>query len=606
MKLIIIHESKDAATSNGEGLLRFALSSEPIASVILDGLSPAPLGGAGRFFTKRGPNKVVCAIPKGWDIESASHRANAHKIITYTENVQICSEFQREIKRNVWFAVSDGRFATQMDSELLDKVLAGTRADVVTVNVKSELLAYREKVRLTTQRKVAGFRRLHSNLAEPAPVPIDWPHHIFVRTNVLDQVLVDPRPSERCGVDNTFPEAFSALLERCRSNALTLQAINIAGVTLDLETEDGLLNFCRTKLSKIRPPTSRRGEGKNRDSNVISQDSRGSPFCNTSQGPQPRRIAAGNPQNGTRFIGKVLLGKDVSIGPKVIVAGPTIIGDNVTIEQGSVINSSIIGPDVLVPPKQLVQNRVVKAPECGRKHLIRTTSSNSKQVCYGKLELSHQQEAGDIFRTWPRFSYARCLKRIADCLAAIIVLILFAPVIPFIALAIKLSSPGAVFFKDQRQGLHGKKFNCLKFRTMTVGADKIQEKLRIASEVDGPQFKMADDPRLSVVGRFLRETYIDEISQFFNVLLGQMSVVGPRPSPESENTLCPSWRDARLSVRPGITGLWQVCRTRQPMKDFQEWIHYDTKYVRDLSLRMDLWICWQTIKKMVENFVKQF
>jgi lipopolysaccharide/colanic/teichoic acid biosynthesis glycosyltransferase len=159
---------------------------------------------------------------------------------------------------------------------------------------------------------------------------------------------------------------------------------------------------------------------------------------------------------------------------------------------------------------------------------------------------------------------------------------------------------------DKRQGLNGKEFNCLKFRTMVTGAHKIQEKLRVVSQVDGPQFKMADDPRISTFGWFLRETYIDEIPQFLNVLLGQMSVVGPRPSPESENTLCPFWRDARLSVRPGITGLWQVHRTRQPMRDFQEWIHYDIEYVRNLSLRMDLWICWQTAKKLFENFISQF
>jgi lipopolysaccharide/colanic/teichoic acid biosynthesis glycosyltransferase len=173
-------------------------------------------------------------------------------------------------------------------------------------------------------------------------------------------------------------------------------------------------------------------------------------------------------------------------------------------------------------------------------------------------------------------------------------------------LVIKLTSPGPVFFKDTRQGLHGRVFKCLKFRTMKVGAARMQERLRALNQADGPQFMITDDPRLSAVGRFLRETYIDEIPQFVNVLLGQMSVVGPRPSPESENRLCPFWRDARLSVRPGITGLWQMCRTRQPMKDFQEWIHYDIKYVRDLSLKLDLWICWQTAKKMVAKFVSQF
>jgi lipopolysaccharide/colanic/teichoic acid biosynthesis glycosyltransferase len=210
------------------------------------------------------------------------------------------------------------------------------------------------------------------------------------------------------------------------------------------------------------------------------------------------------------------------------------------------------------------------------------------------------------FRSWPRLSYARCMKRIADIIGSLAVLTLFAPLFPVIALAIKITSPGPVFFKDKRQGLHGKEFNCLKFRTMVVGADRIQRRLRVASQVDGPQFKIQNDPRINAVGRFLRDTFIDEIPQFLNVLLGHMSVVGPRPSPESENTLCPSWRDARLSVRPGVTGLWQVCRTRRSGRDFQEWIYYDTKYVKDLSLRMDLGICWQTVRKLITNFLDQF
>jgi lipopolysaccharide/colanic/teichoic acid biosynthesis glycosyltransferase len=210
------------------------------------------------------------------------------------------------------------------------------------------------------------------------------------------------------------------------------------------------------------------------------------------------------------------------------------------------------------------------------------------------------------FRDWPRFSYARTFKRLLDIIVSTIVLILFAPVLPIIMLAIKLTSPGPVFFKDIRQGLYGKAFNCLKFRTMKVGADSMQDRLRCLNQADGPQFRIADDPRVSAVGRFLRETYLDEIPQFLNVLAGQMSVVGPRPSPESENILCPFWRDARLSVRPGITGLWQILRTRQPMKDFQEWIHYDVGYVRDLSLKLDLWICWQTAKKVAKKFFEQF
>lgn len=564
MNLIIIHKNRNSAASDGNDLLRFAISSEPLTSVVLDGLS--------KNLCLDGDTNATVVIPERWSIET---RAATPNTIPYTKNVPICSELLRKTRRTSWLIVSNGRFVTQINSEFLYKVLDGIQADVVVVNVEPELLGKREKVRLTAQDKVAGFRRLYSDSAEPAPVPADWPHHIFVKTDVLDQVFVD----------QALLQCFSDFIKRCRSNALTLRAISVGGTVLDLETEQGLLSFLAARL------------------NSSAQNHRNANNNSRKEIPDKDSITI---SDSARLFGKVLFGLNVSISQNAIIVGPTIIGSNVQIGTSAVINSSIIGPGVCVPQNQLVQNCVVKGPQCNWKRLTRYKNNNSKQICYPKFDLNHQQRANDTFRTWPRFSYARCLKRIADIVAAVIVLILFAPVLPIIALVIKLTSRGPVFFKDTRQGLHGKAFSCLKFRTMLVGADKIQDKLRTISQVDGPQFKMEDDPRLSTIGSFLRDTYIDEIPQFFNVLLGQMSVVGPRPSPESENTLCPSWRDARLSVRPGITGLWQVCRTRQPMKDFQEWIHYDTKYVRDLSLKMDLWICWRTAMKLVKNFVGQF
>ena len=212
----------------------------------------------------------------------------------------------------------------------------------------------------------------------------------------------------------------------------------------------------------------------------------------------------------------------------------------------------------------------------------------------------------DGFRYWPLFSYARLGKRILDIIVSSIVLIFFAPVFILVAIAIKLTSPGPVFFKHKRQGLHGREFSCLKFRTMIVGADQIQEKLRRINQVDGPQFMMDDDPRVTVVGKFMRETFIDELPQFINIFLGQMSVAGPRPSPQRENMFCPSWRYARLSVRPGVTGLWQVCRTRLAGRDFQEWIYYDTKYVKNISLSLDLKIFFKTVKKFINSFIEHF
>lgn len=573
MQLIIIHRNQNALTDDGNNLLRFAISSRPIASVVIEGLSGEfLLNGISSLGWGRN-SKVVWVIPEEWGVENL---ITTRQLITYTKKGLLYSNLPRKAKRHPWFVISNGRFATQINTELLNKVLASTKTDVLAVKAEPELLAYREKVQLTVQNKVAGFRRYYSDSVEPAPIPVDWPHYVLIKTEVLDRILIE----------GALPESFSDFLQRCRSAALRLRAVNVAGVTFDLETEDGLLNFCRTRLPEIRHFL----PDETQNSNTISSKS--------------------------GLVGKVLLGKNVHIDPKAVVVGPTIIGDNVKIKKGAFINSSIIGPDVCVPQNQVLQNCIIRDSRNGRvsrlvkRQTFNATVTSSAAVLHqesqGQRKTKKKERVNETFRSWPRFSYAGSFKRIADCLAAIIVLILFAPIIPFIALAIKLTSPGPVLFKDKRQGLHGKEFYCFKFRSMTVGADKIQNKLRAVSEVDGPQFKIADDPRISAVGRFLRGTYIDEIPQFLNVLLGQMSVVGPRPSPESENTLCPFWRDARLSVRPGITGLWQICRTRNPMKDFQEWIHYDTEYVRNLSLRIDLRICWQTVKILVGKFVSQF
>ena len=535
-------------------MLRFALANEPIAGVVCDGLSSCLSWGRN--------GNILCAVPKEWHVES---HMPLLKTINYIESVPICPDFLQKAKRKLWLVVSNAQFATQVDDKLLNQLLVKIQADVVAVNVVPDLLGEREKMRLTAQGKVAGFRRLYYNSIEPAPISDNWPHHFFIKTGIVDQLLVN----------GALPESFSTLLDVCRSSSLRLCGINMGGVVFDLEIQEDLLNFCRVGILKMR---NSKLEAYN--SNKISQDS--------------------------KLVGKVLLGNNVYIGEKAIVIGPTIVGNSVTIEKGAVINSSIIGPEVSVPGNKLVQDSIVIGPPYDWELLSRSNNNRQKHIYAPVFKSGREQHINKSFRCWSKFSYSGSLKRIADCFLAIIVLSLFAPIIPFIALAIKLTSPGPVFFKHKRQGRYGKTFNCLKFRTMKPGADKMQDKLRFISQVDGPQFKMDDDPRISAVGRFLRETYLDEIPQFINVLLGQMSVVGPRPSPESENTLCPFWRDARLSVRPGITGLWQIFRTRQPMKDFQEWIHYDTEYVRNLSLRMDLWICWQTAGKMVKNFAAWF
>ncbi|MAO19919.1 MAG: hypothetical protein CMJ35_13880 [Phycisphaerae bacterium] len=186
-------------------------------------------------------------------------------------------------------------------------------------------------------------------------------------------------------------------------------------------------------------------------------------------------------------------------------------------------------------------------------------------------------------------------KRLFDIVFALIALTITLPLYPFIIAAIWIEDRSPIFFAHQRESIKGNEFGCLKFRTMYRNAEEMKEQLQAQNMADGPQFFMEKDPRITRVGAVLRKLQLDELPQFFNVLVGHMSVVGPRPSPFSENQLCPGWREARLSVRPGVTGLWQIRRTRADGADFQEWIRYDIEYVERANLFLDLYIIWNTI-----------
>ncbi|MEM9373487.1 MAG: sugar transferase, partial [Planctomycetota bacterium] len=186
-----------------------------------------------------------------------------------------------------------------------------------------------------------------------------------------------------------------------------------------------------------------------------------------------------------------------------------------------------------------------------------------------------------------------------DIVFSLLALLVTLPLYPFIMLAIFIEDRSPFFFAHTRESINGTEFGCLKFRTMYRNAEEMKDRLMAENEADGPQFFMEDDPRITRVGRILRRLQLDEIPQFWNVFAGHMSVVGPRPSPKSENQYCPGWREARLSVRPGVTGLWQIRRTRADGADFQEWIRYDIEYVESASFRLDVYIIWKTIALVI-------
>ncbi|MEM1109239.1 MAG: sugar transferase [Planctomycetota bacterium] len=262
-----------------------------------------------------------------------------------------------------------------------------------------------------------------------------------------------------------------------------------------------------------------------------------------------------NPEAKTRFIGPVWVGKGRELGETDSIVGPAVLWDS---------------------------------PEA---------RPAVEDLQWGQIELGEVLTGPVKLRKLSNFQ--RNLKRVFDFTFAVIALLLTLPVYPFVMLAILLEDGRPFFFAHVRESQGGVEFPCLKFRTMRKDAEDIKKKLMEKNQADGPQFFIDDDPRISRVGKVLRKTNIDELPQFLNVVVGHMAIVGPRPSPYKENQYCPPWREARLSVRPGVTGLWQVMRSRDQGKDFQEWIRYDIEYVENWSWKMDFKIILKTMGAFV-------
>jgi exopolysaccharide biosynthesis polyprenyl glycosylphosphotransferase len=197
------------------------------------------------------------------------------------------------------------------------------------------------------------------------------------------------------------------------------------------------------------------------------------------------------------------------------------------------------------------------------------------------------------FSTTPSDALALAAKRALDVVLSAAVLVALSPLFLAVAAAIKLESPGPVFFRQRRVGMNGREFMLNKFRSMYADAESRLESLRARNEVSGPVFKMRDDPRVTRVGRFLRRTSIDELPQFWNVLRGEMSVVGPRPPIPSEVKQYQRWHRRRLSVRPGITCTWQV--SGRSGIAFDRWMKLDLAYIDNWSLWHDVKILARTI-----------
>jgi exopolysaccharide biosynthesis polyprenyl glycosylphosphotransferase len=189
------------------------------------------------------------------------------------------------------------------------------------------------------------------------------------------------------------------------------------------------------------------------------------------------------------------------------------------------------------------------------------------------------------------------VKRSFDLIGAVLLLVVLAPVMGLAALAIRLSSRGPVFYRSMRPGIGGRTFACLKFRTMVSGAERLQDDLESRNEHRGAIFKIRGDPRVTAVGRFLRRWSLDELPQLFNVLRGEMSLVGPRPLPKRDYDRLEPWHRKRYLVLPGMTGLWQVSGRSE--LDFDELVRLDFLYLERWSVFLDLTILLKTIPAVI-------
>jgi exopolysaccharide biosynthesis polyprenyl glycosylphosphotransferase len=256
-----------------------------------------------------------------------------------------------------------------------------------------------------------------------------------------------------------------------------------------------------------------------------------------------------------------------------------------------------------------------------RKNIVSSEVRNSVRSCeeLGVTFHMHLQEnenllsnavrtklAGENFLTFSNIPYKRIsltAKRLMDVSVSVLMIVFFMPFMVITSVLIALSSKGPIIFSQERVGLRGRKFNLYKFRTMVMDAEKMKKDLEALNETDGPAFKIEDDPRVTRIGKFLRKTGLDELPQLFNILKGEMSLIGPRPPLQQETKQYQRWQLRRLSVKPGLSCFWQIKPERFYIK-FDKWMEMDLAYIDNWSFRLDLLILFRTIRTFFQRIFK--
>ncbi len=268
-------------------------------------------------------------------------------------------------------------------------------------------------------------------------------------------------------------------------------------------------------------------------------------------------------------------------------------------ELPQILRKRIVDEVVFIVPRNWMSQIEEAILYCESVGIRVTLAADLFNIRFARASLSDLEGIPMIsFAPTPASQERLAVKRFLDIILSLFGFVIFSPLFIFIALAIKATSPGPIFFRQKRCGLNGRRFTLYKFRSMEAGAHARRASLEHLNEMKGPVFKLAKDPRLTRVGKWLRKTSIDELPQLWNVLTGAMSLIGPRPPLPSEVAKYEPWQRRRFSMRPGITGLWQVAG-RNTISDFEVWARLDMEYIDRWSLFRDLQIFLKTIPAVI-------
>lgn len=306
------------------------------------------------------------------------------------------------------------------------------------------------------------------------------------------------------------------------------------------------------------------------------------------------------------LLGPLVIGGSSEIGDHAQVIGPAVLGRGTKVGKHALLRESLSWDHVVLEEGAEAQYCILESSLVVKKDEIKARSVVTREpLATGDFNFVRPEPGlfatpdrtspsfPTIFKRW----FFSAAKQMMDLVCSGLGLLLFSPLMLLVAIAIKLDSKGPIFFAQRRCGRGGKEFKMLKFRTMVTDAEQMQKALYAKKDVDGPMFKLIHDPRITRVGRILRKTSLDELPQLYNVFVGDMSLVGPRPLIMEEMRFSPSWRNIRLKVKPGVTGLWQVNGRSQSY--FHDWIRYDIEYVRKQSLVLDMKIIALTALRLV-------